>query len=117
MVNPMIVDGQIRGGVAQGVGLALLERYVYDESGQPQTTTLAEYLLPRATDLPPIEIEHLETLSENGTAGIKGMAEGPASATPAAVVCAVLDAIAPYGNAIEDLPLRPETIAAALAPG
>ena len=117
MVNPMIVEGQIRGGVAQGVGLALLERYVYDETGQPQTTTLAEYLLPRATDLPSIEIDHLETPSENGPAGIKGMAEGPASATPAAVVCAVLDAIAPHGDSIEELPLRPETIARALASG
>jgi carbon-monoxide dehydrogenase large subunit len=115
MVNPMIVEGQIRGGVAQGVGLALLERYVYDEAGQPQTTTLAEYLLPRSTDLPAIEIDHLETPSENGTAGIKGMAEGPAAATPAAIVCAVFDAIAPHGATIEELPLRPETIAAALA--
>ena len=115
MLNPTIVEGQIRGGVAQGVGLALLERYVYDGAGQPQTTTLAEYLLPRATDLPTIEIEHLETPSENGTAGIKGMAEGPASATPAAVVCAVFDAIAPHSDAIHELPLRPETIAAALA--
>jgi len=115
MVNPMIVEGQIRGGVAQGIGLALLERYVYDESGQPQTTTLAEYLVPRATDLPPIEIEHIETPSENGTGGIKGMAEGPASATPAALACAVLDAIAPYGDEIDALPLRPETIAHALA--
>ena len=115
MVNPMIVEGQIRGGVAQGVGLALLERYVYDDSGQPQTTTLAEYLLPRATDMPPVEIEHIETPSENGTGGIKGMAEGPASATPAALVCAVLDAIAPFGSAIEELPLRPETIVQALA--
>lgn len=114
MLNPMIVEGQIRGGVAQGVGLALLERYVYDEHGQPQTTTLAEYLLPRATDLPPIEIEHLQTPSEHAPAGIKGMAEGPAAATPAAVVCAVLDAIAPHGLAIDHLPLRPETIAAAL---
>jgi aerobic carbon-monoxide dehydrogenase large subunit len=117
MVNPMIVEGQIRGGVAQGVGLALLERYVYDETGQPQTTTLAEYLLPRSTDLPPIGIDHLQTPSENGTAGIKGMAEGPASATPAAVVCAVLDAIAPHGDSIQELPLRPETISAALAKG
>jgi len=115
MVNPMIVEGQIRGGVAQGVGLALLERYVYDDFGQPQTTTLAEYLLPRATDLPPIEIEHIETPSENGTGGIKGMAEGPASATPAAIICAVFDAIAPHGTSIEELPLRPETLAAALA--
>ncbi|MGH2881175.1 MAG: molybdopterin cofactor-binding domain-containing protein, partial [Solirubrobacteraceae bacterium] len=110
-------EGQIRGGVAQGVGLALLERYVYDETGQPQTTTLAEYLLPRATDLPSIEIDHLETPSENGPAGIKGMAEGPASATTAVVVCAVLDAIAPHGDSIEELPLRPETIAHALASG
>jgi carbon-monoxide dehydrogenase large subunit len=115
MLNPLIVAGQIRGGVAQGVGLALLERYVYDDAGQPQTTTLAEYLIPRATDLPAIEIEHLETPSENGPAGIKGMAEGPAAATPAAVVCAVLDAIAPYGDTIDELPLRPETIARALA--
>jgi carbon-monoxide dehydrogenase large subunit len=115
MLNPMIVEGQIRGGVAQGVGLALLERYVYDDHHQPQTTTLAEYLLPRATDLPPIEIEHLQTPSEHGPAGIKGMAEGPACATPAALVCAVLDAIAPDGANIAELPLRPETIAAALA--
>jgi hypothetical protein len=82
MLNPVIVDGQIRGDVAQGIGIALLERYLYDDAGQPQTTTLAECLIPRATDLPPIEIEHLETPSEDGTAGIKGMAEGPASATP-----------------------------------
>jgi CO/xanthine dehydrogenase Mo-binding subunit len=115
MLNPMIVDGQIRGGVAQGIGLALLERYAYDDAGQPQTTTLAEYLIPRATDLPPIEIEHLETPSEHSPAGIKGMAEGPASATPAAVICAVFDAIAPHGHTIQELPLRPETIARALA--
>jgi CO/xanthine dehydrogenase Mo-binding subunit len=115
MLNPMIVEGQIRGGVAQGVGLALLERHVYDDAGQPQTTTLAEYLIPRATDLPAIEIEHLETPSEHSPAGIKGMAEGPASATPAALVCAVLDAIAPHGDTIEELPLRPETIARALS--
>jgi CO/xanthine dehydrogenase Mo-binding subunit len=115
MLNPMIVEGQIRGGVVQGIGLALLERYVYDEAGQPQTTTLAEYLIPRATDLPAIEIEHLETPSEHGPAGIKGMAEGPASATPAALVCAVLDAIGPRGATIEELPLRPETIVRALA--
>jgi len=114
MVNPMIVDGQIRGGVAQGIGLALLERYVYDDAGQPQTTTLAEYLIPRATDLPPIEIEHIETPSRNGPGGIKGMAEGPASATPAAVICAVFDAIAPHASGVEELPLRPETIARAL---
>lgn len=114
MVNPMIVEGQIRGGIAMGVGVALLERYVYDDSWQPQTTNLATYLLPRAPDLPAVEIDHLETLSENGTAGIKGMAEGTSAATPAAVACAVLDAIAPYGAELRELPLRPEQIAAAL---
>jgi carbon-monoxide dehydrogenase large subunit len=75
---------------------------------------LAGYLIPRAIDPPPIEIEHLETQSEHGPAAIKGMAEGPASATPAAVICAVLDAIASHGAAIEELPPRPETIAEAL---
>lgn len=86
-----------------------------DRRSHPQTTTLAEYLIPRATDLPAIEIEHLGAPSEHGPAGIKGLAEGPASAAPAALVCAVLDAIGPQGTAIEELPLRPETIARALA--
>jgi aerobic carbon-monoxide dehydrogenase large subunit len=114
MINPLIVAGQIRGGIVQGVGLATLERYVYDEEDQPQTTTLAEYLLPRASDLPEIEIEHIETPPPDGPGGMKGMAEGPASAAPAAVICAVLDAIAPHGDQIEELPLRPESILAAL---
>jgi aerobic carbon-monoxide dehydrogenase large subunit len=114
MVNPMIVEGQIRGGVAIGVGLALLERCVYDERGYPQSPTLAHYLLPRSEDLPPLVIEHIETPSEHAPAGVKGMAEGPSAATPAALVCAVLDAIGPCGDAIETLPLTPEVILAAL---
>jgi aerobic carbon-monoxide dehydrogenase large subunit len=116
-INPSIVDGQIRGGVAQGVGLAVLERQVYGHDGTPQAVTFSDYLIPRATDLPSIEIDHLETPFEHAPGGIKGMAEGPAFATPAALVCAIFDAIAPNGSEINALPLRPEVITTAIAAG
>ncbi len=114
MLNPALVDGQIRGGVLQGLGAALLEDYVYDDAGQPQTTTYLDYLLPRATDAPRIEIDHLETPSPHTPAGVKGMAEGSSIATPGAVACAVLDAIAPRGASIARLPLTPSAIWEAL---
>ena len=115
IINPMIVDGQIRGGVAQGVGVALTERFLYDDAGQPLTTSMKDYQLPRSIDLPAIEIEHMTTSNEASPAGVKGMAEGAAMSTPAAVVCAVLDAIAPFGETIVQLPLRPESIVVALS--
>jgi carbon-monoxide dehydrogenase large subunit len=114
MLNPMIIDGQVRGGVAQGIGLALLEHFVYDESGQPLTTTFADYLIPRSTDVPPIWVEHLETPAPGSPLGVKGMAEGAAAGTPAAIICAVLDAISPQGAVIESLPVTPAMIMDAL---
>ncbi|MGY1812268.1 xanthine dehydrogenase family protein molybdopterin-binding subunit [Blastococcus sp. SYSU D00820] len=114
MLNPALVEGQVRGGVAQGLGLALMEDHVYDEQARPLTTTLHGYLLPHSTDLPEIEIAHLETPSAHTPAGVKGMAEGSSIATPAAVANAVLDAIAPAGRDIDRLPLTPSTIWAAL---
>jgi aerobic carbon-monoxide dehydrogenase large subunit len=110
MLNPMIVEGQIRGGLVQGLGLALLEKYVYDESGQPLTTTYLDYLLPRSSDLAPIEIAHVETPSPHTLAGVKGMAEGAAIGAPGAVANAILDAIAPHGSTIEELPITISTI-------
>jgi carbon-monoxide dehydrogenase large subunit len=105
------VDGQIRGAVAQGIGGALLEHAVYDDEGQPQASTFLDYLLPTATEVPAIEIEHLCSPSPFTPGGIKGMGESGLVATPAAVALAVEDALAPFGARVERLPLSPEVVA------
>lgn len=111
IVNPAIVDGQIRGAVAQGIGGALLEHAVYDEGGQPQASTFLDYLLPTATEVPAIEIDHLSSPSPFTPGGIKGMGESGLIATPAAVALAVEDALAPFGARVDRLPLSPELVA------
>lgn len=111
IVNPMIVDGQVTGGVVQGIGGALFEEIVYDDQGQPMSTALMDYLIPTATDVPRIEIGHLETLSPFTVHGIKGMGEGGAIAPGAAIAGAVQDALAPLGSSFADyLPLTPERV-------
>jgi aerobic carbon-monoxide dehydrogenase large subunit len=115
LVNPMIVDGQIVGGIAQGIGNALLEEIVYDESGNILTATLADFLPPTSREIPPIELFHRETLE--GTTTItqaKGLGEGGAIGAPAAVLNAVNDALAPFGVTIDDMPATPRRIRAAL---
>ena len=110
LINPMLVDGQITGGVAQGIGGALLEELVYDEGGQLLCRTFMEYALPRAADVPPLVIEHLETPSPHTPGGVKGMAEGGTIAAPAAIANAVADALAGAGverGAIDFYPLTP----------
>jgi len=110
MINPMIVEGQITGGVAQGIGSALLEEFVYDDQGQLLTTTMMDYLLPTATDVPAIHIRHLETPSTT-VAGVRGMGEGGAIAPGAVVAAAVEDALSAYGRVVVDrLPLSPERV-------
>lgn len=108
VVNPMIVDGQIQGGVAQGIGTALLEEFTYDELGQPKVTTFMDYLLPGATEVPDIKIEHLVTPSPFTVLGMKGMGEGGAIAPPAAIANAVTDALRPEGIAVNRTPITPE---------
>jgi aerobic carbon-monoxide dehydrogenase large subunit len=115
MINPMIVEGQIRGGFAQGVGAALLESFRYDDSGQPLTTTYLDYFLPRASDLTRIEIEHLCTPSPRTFGGMKGMAEGMAIGAPAAVINAVMDALSPFGARVDTLPLNPAAVVRAMS--
>jgi carbon-monoxide dehydrogenase large subunit len=115
LVNPMIVDGQIYGGAAQGIGTALYEEMPFDEQGQPLATTLADYLLPSATEVPSIRIDHLETPSPYTRFGQKGIGEGGAIAPPAAIANAVNDALAPLGVEITDSPLTPRRIVEALA--
>ena len=110
VVNPMIVDGQIHGGVAQGIGTALLEESTFDEEGQPRATTFMDYLLPGATEIPEIKIAHLETLSPFTVLGMKGMGEGGAIAPPAAIANAVTDALHDLGVSITETPMTPRRV-------
>ncbi|MGH3098273.1 MAG: xanthine dehydrogenase family protein molybdopterin-binding subunit [Streptosporangiales bacterium] len=115
IINPMVVEGQIHGGVAQGVGTALYERLVYDETGQPQTTTFMDYLLPTATEVPVIEQHHVETPSERNPLAVKGVGEAGTISPPPAIVNAVVDALDPLTVEFNDLPLTPEAVLDALA--
>jgi carbon-monoxide dehydrogenase large subunit len=114
MINPKVVEGQICGGVVQGIGGVLLENFVYDQDGNPLTTTMMDYLLPTAADAAPIEYGHIQTPSRHA-GGWKGMGEGGAIASPAAVVNAVADALSPFGVVLTSQPLSPDAIVAALA--
>ena len=107
IINPMIVDGQVRGGVAQGIGAALYEEVVYDEAGQLLTGSLVDYLVPTASELPPVEVYHIETPSPTTLGGFRGMGEGGTIGAPAALANAVSDALAPLGIEINELPDHP----------
>ena len=113
VLNPLLVEGQIHGAVAQGIGEALLESVVHDEAGQLLTGTLMDYALPRAEDVPPPLISHLETPSPRVPGGVKGMGEGGTIGSPAAIANAVADAVREFGVAITALPVHPERLAAA----
>jgi aerobic carbon-monoxide dehydrogenase large subunit len=114
LINPMIVDGQIHGGVAQGIANALFEEIIYDETGNILTTSLADYLPPTAHEIPPIEIYHLETPTEASITKAKGLGEGGTIGAPAAVINAVNDALSPFGVSIDEFPATPQRIRAAL---
>ena len=110
LINPVIVEGQIHGGVAQGVGGALLEEMVYDEQGQLLTGTFMDYLVPTAMELPPIETVHLEYPSPRNPLGVKGIGEGGAISPPAAIANAVEDALAPFNVRVTRTPLGPAVV-------
>ena len=110
IINPMVVDGQIHGGVAQGLGGAILEHLVYDDSGQLLATSFMDYLLPSAADVPRIEVAHVETPTPLTPGGFKGAGEGGAIAPFGAVANAVFDALAPFGARVGELPLSPERV-------
>jgi aerobic carbon-monoxide dehydrogenase large subunit len=110
MINPMLVEGQIRGGVVHGIGNALLEQMLYDESGQPLTTNYGEYLLPTAPEMPRIEIVHLEVASPLNPIGAKGVGEGGTIPATACVVAAVEDALTPFGIRLGQHPITPQII-------
>jgi aerobic carbon-monoxide dehydrogenase large subunit len=110
LINPMIVDGQVIGGVGQGIGTALYEEMPFDANGQPLATTLADYLLPGASEVPMLRIDHMATPSPYTEFGQKGIGEGGAIGPPAAIANAVNDALRPLGVEIDQLPITPHRV-------
>jgi len=114
LVNPMIVDGQIAGGTAQGIGTCLYEAIPFDVQGQPLASTLLDYILPGPTEVPDIRILHMETPSPYTEFGVKGIGEGGAVGPPAAILSAVNDAFRPLGIELHGVPLTPDRIVDAI---
>lgn len=110
VVNPLIVDGQVHGGVAQGIGAALYEEIIYDAEGQLHTGSLVDYLVPSACEIPSLEVVHIESESPTTLGGFRGMGEGGTIGAPAAVANAVADALAPLGIEINELPVTPDRL-------
>lgn len=114
LVNPMIVDGQILGGIAQGIGTALYEESPYSKDAQPLASTMLDYMLPGPCEVPDVRIFHMETLSPYTAHGVKGIGEGGAIAPPAAIANAVNDALRHLGAEVAQTPITPERVMAAL---
>jgi aerobic carbon-monoxide dehydrogenase large subunit len=114
MINPMIVDGQVQGGIAQGIGTALYEEIPYDEQGQPLATTFADYMVPCAPEIPTVRIAHLVTPALATEYGVKGLGEGGAIAPPAAIANAVADAFRDIGASFNETPLTPRRVSEAV---
>jgi len=110
VINPLIVDGQVHGGVAQGIGAALYEEIIYDDEGQLHTASLVDYLVPAASEIPPMQVVHLETESPTTLGGFRGMGEGGTIGAPAAIANAIADALSPLGIEIDELPVTPERL-------
>jgi carbon-monoxide dehydrogenase large subunit len=107
IINPLIADGQVHGGVAQGIGAALMEEVVYDDSGQILTASLMDYVVPTAAEIPSMEVIHLETELPNNIGGFRGMGEGGTIGAPAALANAIADAL---GLHVYELPMTPERL-------
>jgi carbon-monoxide dehydrogenase large subunit len=110
LINPSMVDGQVRGGVAHGIGNAILEWMGYDDAAQPVTTSFADYLLPSAMEVPPIETLYKETPSPLNPLGAKGAGEVSTIPAAAAVIAAIEDALAPFGIRIAETPVTPQRL-------
>jgi carbon-monoxide dehydrogenase large subunit len=115
MINPNVVEGQIAGGVVQGIGGVLFEHMKYDEDGNPLATTFVDYLLPTAAEVPILEYGHIETPAPTNPGGYKGLGEGGAMASPPAVINAVADALAHLGVVVRDQPLGPADVVALMS--
>jgi carbon-monoxide dehydrogenase large subunit len=116
LINPLIVEGQLHGAVALGIGSALLEEVAYDEAGQLLAGSYVDYLLPTATDVPTMTIDHLETLSPLNPLGLKGVGESGTLPVPAVLASAIEDAVGPRGGRVTRMPLGPARLLALLPP-
>jgi carbon-monoxide dehydrogenase large subunit len=114
VINPLLVDGQVLGGFAAGIGNALYEEQFYDDAGQPQTTSYLDYSLPSALDVPPVSLVHVHSPSPLNPLGAKGAGEGGTIPAPAAIANAIEDALRPFGARITRLPVTPPKIIAAI---
>jgi carbon-monoxide dehydrogenase large subunit len=114
IINPMIVEGQVQGGTAHGIGNALFEHMRYDADANPLSTTLQDYLLPTAPEVPMFQVLHVETPNPLNPIGVKGAGEGGAIPAAAAIISAIEDALSPFGVQFNEFPLTPEAIVAAL---
>ncbi|MDP6876063.1 MAG: xanthine dehydrogenase family protein molybdopterin-binding subunit [Alphaproteobacteria bacterium] len=110
IINPLIADGQVHGGVAQGIGAALLEEVVYDDTGQILTASLMDYVVPTAAEIPAMEVFHLETELPNNIGGFRGLGEGGTIGAPAAIANAIADAVGHLNIDINELPMTPERL-------
>jgi len=117
LINPMIVDGQVYGGIAHGIGNTLLEWMGYDDAGQPVTTNFADYLLPTATDVPMMETMYRQTPCPLNPLGVKGVGEAGTIPAAPALVSAIEDALAPFGVRIAQVPIRPDELIALITAG
>ncbi len=117
VMNPRLLEGQVVGGIAQGIGAALLEEYVYDEEGQLLSSSWGEYLLPSIHEVPDIVVRHHETPSPFTEYGVKGAGEGGRLVAPAALASAIEDALAPFGARVSELPMTPERVLALIRDG
>jgi carbon-monoxide dehydrogenase large subunit len=115
VINPMVVEGQVVGGVIHGIGNAFFEHMLYDTGAQPTSTTFADYLLPLATDAPNVEVLHMETPSPLNPLGLKGAGEGGTIPAIATLVSAVENALEPFGVRIAEAPITPQRIVALLS--
>jgi CO/xanthine dehydrogenase Mo-binding subunit len=115
VLNPLIVEGQVIGGVAQGVGGALYEKIVYDADGQLLTTTYMDFLLPTASEVPPVQVEHLDTDLPHNSLGVKGVGEAGIIPAPAVLVAAIEDALTPFAVSLRCAPVHPQQVLEAIA--
>ena len=114
VINPALVDEQIRGGVVQGIGGALYEEVIYDEDGQQLNTSMADYLVPMAAEMPDIVVAHVETPTKTSVLGAKGAGEAGTGGAPGALMNAINDALRPMGAEVTQMPMTPQRVLRAL---
>jgi carbon-monoxide dehydrogenase large subunit len=110
VINPQLVDEQIRGGVVQGIGAALYEQCIYGDDGQLENGSLVDYLVPMAGEMPDIHVTHVETPTSATTLGARGVGEAGTVGAAAAIWTAVNDALAPFGATVTSQPITPEHV-------